>query len=122
MSALSLFLNINLRKINSLLSGGTAAAPPPVVETPWSEEAPEVLHLSDGDFKSTIADNSRVLVMFYAPWCGHCKRAKPDYATAAKSVNAGKIGKLAAIDCTLNQGRPSSMQILLITMPYLGHL
>ena len=45
-----------------------------------------------------------VLVMFYAPWCGHCKRAKPHFVSAAAKMKAsGMAGKLAAVDCTVHR-------------------
>ena len=37
--------------------------------------------------------------MFYAPWCGHCKQAKPDYQEAANMLKDDKRA-LAAVDCT----------------------
>jgi len=70
-------------------------------EVEWADEPSEVVHLTDEDFDSFIESESSVLVMFYAPWCGHCKKAKPHFVSAAAKMSAKRIpGKLAAVDCT----------------------
>lgn len=36
-------------------------------ETPWSEQAPEILHLGDATFDEALKEHSSILIMFYAP-------------------------------------------------------
>jgi len=44
------------------------------------------MKLSDDDFSTIIAEHETVLVMFYAPWCGHCEKLKPEYSKAAERI------------------------------------
>ena len=39
------------------------------------------------------------LVLFYADWCGHCKKVKPIWDDAAKTVNKEDENKMIKINC-----------------------
>lgn len=78
-----------------------AAAPVRTVAASWASTESEVIHLTDETFDSVVRDTDSILVMFYAPWCGHCKRLKPEYERAADVMKQEKIaGALAALDAT----------------------
>lgn len=75
-------------------------APPPEEEV-WSEVESDVVHLTTDTFADFLEVNPSVLVMFYAPWCGHCKAMKPAYMEAASLLKEQEVGGvLAAVDAT----------------------
>ncbi|XP_062402861.1 protein disulfide-isomerase A3 [Sardina pilchardus] len=61
-------------------------------------QASDVLEFTDDDFDSRIGDHEMILVEFFAPWCGHCKRLAPEYEAAATRLKG--IVALAKVDCT----------------------
>ena len=54
--------------------------------------------------KEVIENDKDVMLVFYAPWCGHCKKLLPQYEEAAKKLKE-KNPKilLARIDATENE-------------------
>merc|ERR1712190_528307 len=44
-----------------------------------------------------------VLVDFYAPWCGHCRKFEPNYKALAKNLKHVKSLRIAKIDATRNE-------------------
>uniref|UniRef100_H2Z5S1 Thioredoxin domain-containing protein n=1 Tax=Ciona savignyi TaxID=51511 RepID=H2Z5S1_CIOSA len=76
--------------------------PPPPPEKEWTEVESDVVHLGDDSFKSTVKKKKHAIIMFYAPWCGHCKKAKPEYQNAAAQFADDKKVVFGAVDCTKN--------------------
>ncbi|GJQ66743.1 ERp60 [Trypoxylus dichotomus] len=65
-----------------------------------TEEGPS-FEYTDEDFPMKIADHQTALVMFYAPWCGHCKKLKPEFEIATqKLIDSNIPATLIKVDCT----------------------
>jgi protein disulfide-isomerase A1 len=66
-------------------------------------EEESVWVLTDSNFEEALEQQPNLLVEFYAPWCGHCKKLAPEYAQAAKKLleNDPPI-RIAKVDSTEN--------------------
>ncbi len=59
----------------------------------------DVITLTDSNFDQMVMQSEdQWLVEFFAPWCGHCKKLAPEWASAASQLK-GKM-KLGAVDAT----------------------
>ena len=78
----------------------------------WEPPKDRVVVLTNENFTETIESNDLVLVEFYAPWCGHCKRLAPQYEKAARTIyDMGSDIVLAKVDATVEQDLGTQYQV-----------
>jgi protein disulfide-isomerase A1 len=58
--------------------------------------------LTNVTFDKALQKYEHMLVMFYAPWCGHCKRFKPELEKAAGVLRKENL-ICAKVDATVEQ-------------------
>jgi protein disulfide-isomerase A6 len=71
-----------------------------------------VVQLTQSNFKKEVLSIEKpTIVMFSAPWCGHCKNLAPHFHKAASTLDG--IIKFANIDCDqdVNKGTCAQYQI-----------
>ena len=61
-----------------------------------------VLVLTDDTFLSAVKKYDTLMVLFYVPWCEHCRNFLPEYTKAAEILKGENI-ILAKVDATINK-------------------
>merc|ERR1712039_1045515 len=62
------------------------------------------IELTSDSWDAAVAGKT-VFVKFFAPWCGHCKRMKPDWDKLMAEFKDSKSALVADVDCTAG-GKP----------------
>jgi len=88
--------------VRSYFEGGKLQPHMKSEDPPASQTGP-VYTLVGSTFNSIVKDPSKdVLVEFYAPWCGHCKKLEPVYRDVARKLEGVSTLVIAKIDATAN--------------------
>jgi protein disulfide-isomerase-like protein len=107
--------DVKLRETDAIVKFMENPDEPPVVveekEISWEDEESDVVFLSDETFKTFLKKKKHCLVLFYAPWCFHCKNAKPEFMKAAESFRDDPKVEFAAVDCTKHAGICSAYEV-----------
>merc|ERR1712241_1554038 len=82
--------DVNADELNKFLEGVAAGT----VDRWFKSEAVPDEPLDEGievlvgsNFKEAVEDyESDIMVEFYAPWCGHCKKFKPEYEKLSRKL------------------------------------
>ena len=79
--------------------------PPPSPEEQWKglDGSIFIKHLTESEFEHYMRYKETVLVMFYAPWCGHCKQLAPIYDELAAKFKDKENIVIAKMDSTANE-------------------
>jgi thiol-disulfide isomerase/thioredoxin len=86
-----------------------------------SSEQTQTLPLKSSDFDANFNltnpnAKKRTVIIFYAPWCGHCQHFKPIYEELAKMANQGMLGNDVTI-ATVNGDNEKELLNLLRNSP-----
>jgi len=66
-----------------------------------------VVSIEDTAALTSLLQTAPIMIKFFAPWCGHCKKMAPTWVHLADQTDkAGTKITIAEVDCTTNGGKP----------------
>ncbi|CAI9291448.1 unnamed protein product [Lactuca saligna] len=85
--------------LTPLYIGGISCVAAHTTKDSSSQSKEFVLTLDQSNFTGTISYHDFVVVDFYAPWCGHCKKLDPEFEKAASILSSNNpMIALAKVD------------------------
>ena len=74
---------------------------------------PNIITLDNSNFTDYIEKNKPIVVLFYAPWCGHCQAFAPEYSKLADKLVEEKSNlKVAKLDAIANEDTGKAQKIM----------
>lgn len=105
--------DVKLRETDAIVKFMENPDEPPIEEkeVSWEEEENDIVFLNEETFKTFLKKKKSVLVLFYAPWCFHCKAAKPELIKAAEEFKDDPRIEFCAVDCTKHSSICSAYEV-----------
>jgi len=67
----------------------------------------QAVELTEKNFDNLVFNSGKAgFVKFFAPWCGHCKKMKPDWDRLGEEFEDSKKVIIGDVDCTSPGGKP----------------
>ncbi|XP_038653706.1 protein disulfide-isomerase A4 [Scyliorhinus canicula] len=83
-----------------------------VASPDWIPPPEATIVLTEDNFDDVVNDADIILVEFYAPWCGHCKKLAPQYEEAAEELGKRSVPiLLAKVDATTETQLANKYQV-----------
>ena len=89
--------------VNTHTSGETEAETPNVQLKISEMDTSKLIDMTDNFDEVVMNNDNDVLVMFYAPWCGWCKKMMPDIEALAQQYSGNKKISIVRVDATAHQ-------------------